>query len=227
VSFIDPFGTLWFIYLLPIFFVVTKLTHDWRTPPAIVWCIAAALEIAPIDTGWMVPDEFAARFVYFYTGFAVAPLIFRLAAKAQAHPRRTLAWLIMWAMANGVMVLRGLDDLPFISLALGLVGAAAVMRAAVLLAPTRLGAPLRYCGEHSIVIYLSFFMFMAASRAALLKSGLIPDIGTVALIVTICGVLGSLCLYWLVRGTLFRFLFERPGMFWLAPKPRTALQPAE
>ena len=27
-SFIEPFGTLWFIYLLPIFFVVTKLTRD-------------------------------------------------------------------------------------------------------------------------------------------------------------------------------------------------------
>ncbi len=30
-SFIEPFGTLWFIYLLPIFFVVTKLTR--RVPP--------------------------------------------------------------------------------------------------------------------------------------------------------------------------------------------------
>ena len=31
-SFIEPFGTLWFIYLLPIFFVVTKLTQ--RVPVA-------------------------------------------------------------------------------------------------------------------------------------------------------------------------------------------------
>ena len=27
-SFIEPFGTLWFIYLLPIFFVVTKLSRE-------------------------------------------------------------------------------------------------------------------------------------------------------------------------------------------------------
>src|SRR5438309_9304650 len=26
-SFVEPFGTLWFIYLLPVFFVVTKLTR--------------------------------------------------------------------------------------------------------------------------------------------------------------------------------------------------------
>src|SRR6516165_3018254 len=31
-SFIEPFGTLWFIYLLPVFFVVTKATR--RAPPA-------------------------------------------------------------------------------------------------------------------------------------------------------------------------------------------------
>ena len=29
---LEPFGTLWFIYLLPIFFVVTKLAHSLRIP---------------------------------------------------------------------------------------------------------------------------------------------------------------------------------------------------
>ena len=45
---------------------------------------------------------------------------------------------------------------------------------------------LRYLGEHSIVVYLAFFLGMAASRSVLLKTGLIPDIGTVALLVTAC-----------------------------------------
>src|SRR5438477_1861950 len=62
-SFWEPFGTLWFIYLLPIFFVVTKLAHALRLPPWAVWLVAAALEIAHIDTGWTVIDEFASRFV--------------------------------------------------------------------------------------------------------------------------------------------------------------------
>src|SRR6266536_5801019 len=69
-SFIEPFGTLWFIYLLPIFFVVTKLTL--RLPLPLIFAIAAALEIAHIDTGWTVIDEFAARFVYFYAGYILA-----------------------------------------------------------------------------------------------------------------------------------------------------------
>ena len=49
-AFIEPFGTLWFIYLLPIFFVVTKATR--RVPEALIWLSAAALQSAQIDTGW-------------------------------------------------------------------------------------------------------------------------------------------------------------------------------
>src|ERR1051325_11336817 len=70
VSLIDPFGTLWFIYLLPIFFVIIKLTK--RVPVWAMWPVAAALEIWHPVTGWMVPDEFAARFVYIYTGYVLA-----------------------------------------------------------------------------------------------------------------------------------------------------------
>ena len=83
-SLIEPFGTLWFIYLLPLFFVFVKLTR--RVPWPLIWLAAAALEIAHIETGWMVPDEFAARFVYFYTGYIAARYIFSLTADAQAQP---------------------------------------------------------------------------------------------------------------------------------------------
>src|SRR6187551_2722092 len=72
-SFVEPFGTLWFIYLLPVFFVVTKLTR--AVPPLVIWLIAALLESAPVETGWMLVDEFAARFVYFYTGYWLASYV--------------------------------------------------------------------------------------------------------------------------------------------------------
>ena len=42
---------------------------------------------------------------------------------------------------------------------------------------------LRFCGKHSIVIYLAFFLPMASTRTLLLKTGIIPDIGMVSLIV--------------------------------------------
>src|SRR5258706_6204027 len=131
-SFIEPFGTLWFIYLLPIFFVVTKLTL--RLPPLLIFALAAALEIAHIDTGWTVIDEFAARFVYFYTGYILATRIFAFAATVQARPVLAFNLLTAWALLNHVMVAQGLADLPVVSLLLGLVGAAAIVSIAALIA---------------------------------------------------------------------------------------------
>jgi uncharacterized membrane protein YcfT len=226
-TFWEPFGTLWFIYLLPIFFVVTKLAHQLRIPALAIWVAAVALEIAPVHTGFTVIDEFAARFVYFYTGYLLAPRIFALAAQAQRLPEAALAGLTIWGLVNGLLVFGGQAGLPFISLALGLAGAAAVVALSALFAQTRLFEPLRYCGEHSIVIYLAFFLGMAASRTLLLKYGWIDDIGTVSAIVTLVGVVVPLLIYWTVRRTPLRLLFERPAPFFIAPRKPMVLRPAQ
>ena len=224
-SFIEPFGTLWFIYLLPVFFVVTKLTRG--VPPLLIWLAAAALETARIQTGWTVVDEFASRFVYFYTGYVLAAHVFTLAADVQEKPVSAIAWLLLWGTLSGLLVSGGYAEWPVISLTLGLLGAGAIVTLAALLAQTRGFDALRYCGEHSIVIYLAFFLFMAGTRVVLLKTGLVPSVGLMSAIVTFAGVLGPLVLFWLTRVTPLRFLFERPERFWLAPKTRVALQPAE
>ena len=117
-SFIEPFGTIWFIYLLPIFFVVTKATRD--VPWWIVWLAGAALETARIDTGWILVDEFASRFVYFYSGYVLAPHIFRLARTVIARPAAAASGLLVWALANGAAVFAGVAEVPGISLGLGL-----------------------------------------------------------------------------------------------------------
>src|SRR5690349_3893197 len=72
-SFVEPFGTLWFIYLLPIFFIVIKLTRS--VSPIFVWVIAAALEMTHLATGWTAIDEFCARFVYIYSGYVLADYV--------------------------------------------------------------------------------------------------------------------------------------------------------
>jgi uncharacterized membrane protein YcfT len=224
-SFVQPFGTLWFIYLLPVFFVVAKLTRGMS--PVIVWLVAAALEIAPIETGAVIVDEFAARFVYFYTGYILAQRIFALAARVQRRPDLALSGLVIWALVNNLFVVKGLADLPFISLTLGLVGAAAVVAISALMSRSDLFAPLRYCGRNSIVVYLAFFLGMAATRTLLIKTGIVADIGTMSLLVTVAGIVGALALYWAVRSTPLRVLFERPQALWFTPKRRLALQPAE
>jgi uncharacterized membrane protein YcfT len=87
---------------------------------------------------------------------------------------------------------------------------------------------LRFCGAHSIVIYLAFFLPMAATRTLLLKTGIIPDIGAISLVVTIVGVIGALLIWKAALAVGVNFLFERPEAFWIAPKKAmTVLQAAE
>ncbi len=213
-AFVNPFGTMWFIYMLPIFFVVTKLTR--HKPWWAVGAVAALLHVLPIHTGSLVVDEFADRFIFFYTGYAFAPQVFRIAAWAKANMAEATAFLLVWANVNAWLVFTHWGDtalaaLPFVSLILGLLGAIAVVTVSALLSNSRLMTPLRYCGRNSIVIYLAFFLPMAVSRVVLLKVAPFLDLGTVSLMVTACGVIGPLVLFWIVRGTWFRWLFERPA----------------
>jgi uncharacterized membrane protein YcfT len=224
-SFVEPFGTLWFIYLLPIFFVVTKLTQ--RIPAVAILAVGAALEMAKIHTGWTVIDEFAARFVYFYAGYLFAGFIFDFARGVHNNAGVALAGLTVWALVNGWATVTGVAAQPVVSIVFGLAGCAAVVAVSALLAKMRWIDAIRFCGEHSLVVYLAFFLPMAASRVVLLKTGVIADIGAMSLIVTLCGVAGSLAIWWCVRNTTLNFLFDRPAAFWLTPKPRAALQAAE
>jgi uncharacterized membrane protein YcfT len=225
-SFIEPFGTLWFIYLLPVFFVVAKAAR--RAPPLLVWGVAALLEMTHIATGWTVIDEFAARFVYFYSGYLFAGHVFALSDRARAQPRWALAGLALWVLINASLVASGFSERPLVSLALGLAGACAIVTLGTLLARAHWLNFLRHCGEHSIVIYLAFFLPMAATRTLLLRTGLIPDIGVVSLMVTIAGVAGALVLWRIALKAGANFLFERPAAFWIAPKkPQATLQAAE
>jgi uncharacterized membrane protein YcfT len=224
ISFIEPFGTIWFIYLLPIFFVVVKAARG--IPWWVMWLVGAVLEAAHIQTGWTIIDEFAARFVYFYSGYVFAPEIFRLAAAAIRHGWAATGFLLLWAVVEAAAVFGGVSELPGVSLLLGLIGATAVVTFGSLLSKSDLMAPLRYCGRNSIVIYLAFFAFMAGARVAMFRSGIIDDLGTISVIVTAAGVIGPLILFRMVRNNRLRFLFERPAWARLG-EPARRLVPAE
>jgi uncharacterized membrane protein YcfT len=225
-SFIEPFGTLWFIYLLPVFFVVTKATR--RLPPFLIWSLAALLEMMHFSTGWTAIDEFGARFVYFYTGYLFAGRVFALSDRARAHPHFALAALALWALVNESLVQVGVSEWPLISLLLGLAGACAIITSGTLLAHAGWLKSLGFCGKHSIVIYLAFFLPMAATRTLLLRTGIIPDVGVMSLTVTLIALFGALAIWQIALGAGANFLFERPDAFWIAPKKaRAGLQAAE
>jgi uncharacterized membrane protein YcfT len=208
-GFIDPFGTLWFIYLLAIFFTVTKWLR--AVPPFMIFILAALLEILPIHTGWLVLDEFAARYVYFFAGYWLAPLIFR--ATEQLWTRNVfavMALLYIWSTGHSLAMLMGAVGLPGMGLALGFAGCAAVVTTAVLLARSGIAEWLRYLGANSIVIYLAFFLFMASTRGLGLK--LMPGINVdvLAVLCTLAGVAGPVLLFWALCNTHLSFLFRRP-----------------
>lgn len=214
----QPYGTLWFIYMLPIFFLVTRLTRN--VPVWLMLAVGAALEIAPIGTGYMLVDEFASRFVYFYAGYALAGYAFSMANEARVNPLRGLLFLGGWAIVNTIAVFSHVElfgqvysiaQLPFLSLALGGLGALAVIMTATLVTRTIVGSMFSYMGARSIVIYLAFFFPMIVTRELALRLGLIPDTGTLALITTLVAVSTPLVAYWIIQKVGFGFfLFERP-----------------
>jgi uncharacterized membrane protein YcfT len=229
---VEPYSTLWFVYLLAVFSIVTKLLRG--VPAWLLLGAAACLEIAPIHTGSTLVDEFCDRYVYFLAGYLFAPKIFGLADGVAAKPRKALTLLIFWAALNGVFALTPSDiagyptlaSLPIASLALGTLGAVAIVSLSALLDRTHLAPPFRYAGRHSIAIYLAFFLPMAATRTMLVKLGIIADVGLVSAFVTTAAILVPLALERLVRSTPLAFLFERPAVFRLAAHP-PRLQPAE
>jgi uncharacterized membrane protein YcfT len=97
----EPYSTLWFIYLLAIFSVVTKLLRP--LPQPVVLALAAALQIMPVATGSLVVDEFCERWVYFLVGAMLAGPIFRVAAWALQRKAIVVPALIAWALVNGVL----------------------------------------------------------------------------------------------------------------------------
>lgn len=240
-TFVQPFGTLWFIYLLPVFFIATRLLRP--VPWPIVLGIAALLEILPIHTGSVIIDETASRYVYFFAGYIFAGHIFALADWARRHAGIGVAALAVWAVVNGWLAFTPapagwgedlfLSDLPIVSLALGAAGAAAIILSTALLSRLPWTGLLAYIGRHSIVVYLAFFLPMAVSRVVLLKLAPGLDIGTVSALVTLAGVAGPLVLHLMVRWTGYgRFLFERPQWARLerdsaGSKAAPALRPAE
>jgi uncharacterized membrane protein YcfT len=211
---VQPWGTLWFIYMLALFFVVAKLLDG--APKMFVWVAAAAVYLAQPHTGSLLIDEFAARFVFFYTGYWAAPRVFEFAWRVAQSPVAVVAGaLAAWAAINWLLVENGLAFATGLNLWVSYAGVAAVIAFSVLLASTTPGGALAYLGRNSIKVYLAFPLFLGPARVAALKFGaVIPDWGA-ALISTSAGVAGALILAHFVKGTRCGFLFARPAAFTL------------
>jgi uncharacterized membrane protein YcfT len=221
---IEPYGVLWFIYMLAVFSAAAKLLHDLRTPHWAVLAVAAILQMSAVHTGSYVIDQFAAYFVFFYAGYALAPQIFRIADWASAHVLPAVGALVVWAVIEAALVFSpgfviapghvtmGLAALPGLHLALAIIGTVALCVLAVLLTKLAFMDWLRWLGSKSLIIYLVFVLPMGIVRTILLKLGVISDVSAISLITMAASIVLPLVLYWMVERTgRGKFLFERPA----------------
>lgn len=205
--YVEPFKQLWFIEMLPIFFLVTRLVR--RVPWIIVLTLAAMLQIWGPESDFRQVERFCERYVFFYAGYIFAPLVFTLAKAAASARVKAVLLLVVWAAVNEWLVLADVAEAPVVGLLLGFAGSGAVVAVASLLSGSRSMDWLRYLGEHSIILFLAFYPFtVLAGRTVAQLEGL--DVGWQTVIVTIVSVTAPILLYWAVRRTPFKFIFDRP-----------------
>jgi uncharacterized membrane protein YcfT len=229
---VEPYGVLWFIYMLAVFSLVTKLLHELRAPHWGVLLIGALLQMSPVHTGSTIVDYFAEYFVYFYAGYALAPRIIRIVEWAEKNVEVAIGALVAYALINAALVFgggfemrpvhvqMGYASLPGLHLLLAFTGSVALCVFAALLLRVRWMRWLRWLGAHSIVIYLSFSIPMAATRVVLVKLGIVTDTGLLSTLVMLSALVSPLVLYWLTEKTGWgKFLFERPAWAHLPHAP--------
>ncbi len=204
-----PTGPLWFIYVLAVFFIVVRLVR--KVPPILVLAGAIALQVSDIYSGIKVFDKFSAYFVYFYSGFLFARYVLQGAEWAFDHARLAVGVLAMWFAVHMSLFLLGWARLPGVNLLLGYAGVGATLLVATMCSRASWMSWLGYLGRKSIVVYLGFVIPLGLMRRFVESLHVTIDIGTVALIVTVVSIIGALLMYWMVRNTPLRILFERPS----------------
>jgi uncharacterized membrane protein YcfT len=223
-SVVVPYGVLWFIYMLAVYALTTKLLFTLRVPHWATMAVAATLMLLQPSTGIDVFDHFAMYFVYFYAGYAFAPVVFRIVAWGQAHVMLTILALLAYAVLQGFLVFAGGSELlprgmqmgyasnPFVHLALGFCGSLLICLTASLVVLIPWMNWLRWLGQHSIVVYLSFSIPMAATRTLILRYGLSDNVSVVSVTVMAVALVSPVILYGLVQWSgRGKFLFERPA----------------
>ena len=220
-AFVQPFSSMWFIYLLPLLFLAVRLTR--RIHPGFALFAASLLHTAAASfpdhnayalgsemSGWIIIDSFSLYFVFFLIGDLHHDRIFQFAGFSASWPRAALCGLAGWALLNAGAVATGFAFIPGVTMLLGIGGAVAVTTLSSILSGIFWIRWLAYCGRHSLVIYLAFALPMGAARVLILKSGVISNIGWMSIWVTAAAIVAPLLLEALTRGAALNFLFHRP-----------------
>ena len=213
-----PFSQLWFILMLPIFFVATRLVKG--IPVWIVFPVLCLVHLfPPVDIKLsMMPEQFFERFVFFYAGYAFATHFFAYARKVQGYPLLTLVMISMCIAVNSLLVFNDFLEYTIVTLILGFYGAYAVIAIGALLQKLPNMEWLQYLGANSIIIFLPFYLPMKLISYVMLSmySGYPP--GWFAAVLTVFTLAASVLLYWLAHKiNAGLWLLQRPTWVKIAP----------
>ncbi|WP_176256906.1 acyltransferase family protein [Derxia lacustris] len=214
-AFNEP-GPLWFILLLPLFYVLARLMSGASAPAVLIG--AAAINLADPQSGLLFIDATAERFIYFALGWLFAARIGELAQWFGRHRLATLAAIVVWAGINGwatVIAPRYVEMSP-VHLALSLTGALVAVALAALTAQLRAFGWLAYCGRRSIVVYLAHSLPVHFLLLGWSLTGLRLPAVPLALGVTLLAIGSAFALERLARPTPLRWLFQRPAWAWIS-----------
>ena len=224
-SFVQPFGPLWFIYLLPFYFLALRVTS--KVPMVAQFALAIAAKYAFSHTGISVIDYFSKYYVFFLAGHFGREIWFRLAEAARTHKGAAIVGFAAWALVNAGIVYFDLGAITPITIIMGILGFMAIVDLMAILPERGLAQILRFCGQRSLPIYLGFFLPMGVSRLIMTKLCAECSAGLIAFTVSLVSILGAIAMYEMVkRLPIGSFLYNRPQWARLGSK-RSRLMPAE
>lgn len=225
---VEPFATLWFIFVLPLFFLFARWTL--HLPAWLVLAAAIGLHVlaafAPEGgiyamasrlTGWFAIDSFALFLVYFVLGARFSAQWLRLLGWFGEKKACLLAAFAAWLACHAIGFRLGLTEIPGLTLLFGLAGAVSVTALSVVLAQARLYGWLAAIGRQSLAIYVAFLIPMAISRHVLIGYAGLSDPGWVGFTVFLFSVVVCLLLARVAPTIGLGFLFVRPSWVRLSP----------
>lgn len=220
---VSPFGTIWFIYILPLFFLTARFCR--ALPPFLVFGAALVMSLLQTQSGWIVADSYTKYLVFFLGGLYAGPWIKTLAAWAKNRVLGVVGLCLAFVAANLQVMAWGQVEHPAFALVMGFLGAVTIICLSALVGASRAFAPVRYCGQNSLAIYVAFTFPMVAARILGSKTGLITDPDLLSVFVLTTAVAGALAMAWTARRVGITFLFDRPALFQL-DTPRGSKNPA-
>jgi len=108
---IEPFGTLWFIYVLPFFMIVARFARGWRAWATVfiagslhIWAAAyprgGAYAMSSQATGWSAIDSIALFMIFFLGGYLGRHLINQLPLLIKQAPAASIGILLSWVFVH-------------------------------------------------------------------------------------------------------------------------------